>query len=81
MYLDSDTRNGEARLTAVHLADRPILSPGEGWPTAVESEPTRPDRFLLEPNHPNPFNALTVIPFQLAAPDRCASVSTTASGN
>ncbi len=67
MYLDSDTRNGKARLTAVHLADRPILSPGEGWPTAVESEPPRPDRFLLEPNHPNPFNALTVIPFQLAA--------------
>ena len=67
MYVDSETGHKDARLTAVHLADRPVLSPGEAWPTAVDSETSRPNRFVLEPNHPNPFNAGTVIPFQLAA--------------
>ena len=70
MYVDPGTLPGEARLTAVHLADQPVLSPGEAWPTAVESGTSRPNRFLLEPNHPNPFNAGTVIPFQLAAAGR-----------
>ena len=67
MYVESGTRHSEARLTAVHLADQPIASPGEAWPTAVDSEPSRPHRFVLEHNHPNPFNAGTIIPFQLAA--------------
>ena len=66
MYVDSGTSAEEARLTAVHLADRPVLFPGEALPTAVESDPSRPNRFVLEPNHPNPFNAGTVIPFELA---------------
>ena len=66
LYPDSGSRLGEARLTSVRLADRQVLSPGEGWPTAVDSEPAAPNRFVLEPNHPNPFNAGTVIPFQLA---------------
>ena len=67
MYVDSGTPLGEARLTAVHLADRLVLSPGNAWPTAVESETSSPNRFLLEPNHPNPFNTGTVIPYELAA--------------
>ena len=67
LYPHPGARPGEARLTAVHLADQPVLSPGEAWPTAVESETGSPQRLALEPNHPNPFNARTVIPFQLAA--------------
>ncbi len=67
LYPDPGARPGEARLTAVHLADQPVLAPGEAWPTAVEPGPRSPQRLALEPNHPNPFNTRTLIPFHLTA--------------
>ena len=67
LYPDPGARPGEARLTAVHLADQPVPAPGEVWPTAVEPGTSRPRRLALKPNHPNPFNAGTLIPFQLPA--------------
>jgi len=36
-----------------------------GGPTAVEQPPGRPRSFWLGDNYPNPFNAATVIPYQL----------------
>ncbi|MDZ7725608.1 MAG: T9SS type A sorting domain-containing protein [candidate division KSB1 bacterium] len=35
--------------------------------TTVNSTPSRPDQFYLEPNYPNPFNSRTTIRFSLAA--------------
>ena len=67
LYPDPGAQPGEARLTAVHLADQPVLALGEAWPTAVEPETSRPRRLALKPNHPNPFNARTLIPFYLPA--------------
>ena len=67
LYPDPGSRTGEARLTAVHLADEPVHAPGEAWPTAVEPGASRPQRLALKPNHPNPFNARTLIPFHLPA--------------
>jgi parallel beta-helix repeat protein/predicted outer membrane repeat protein len=39
-----------------------------GWPTGIEDDDkgmTVPERFLLLQNHPNPFNAITVIEYQV----------------
>ena len=67
LYPEAGTPYREARLTRVHLADKPIISSADGWPTAIDSEPDLPDRLILAPNHPNPFNTRTIIPFQLGA--------------
>ncbi len=67
LYPEAGTPSGEARLTAVHLADRTILSTPDGWPTAMEPEPDVFHQLILAPNHPNPFNTRTTIPFQLGA--------------
>ncbi|HEX9653560.1 MAG TPA: FlgD immunoglobulin-like domain containing protein, partial [bacterium] len=34
-------------------------------PTAVNDKPENPERFVLEPNHPNPFNPLTRIRYRV----------------
>ena len=39
-----------------------------GTPKAVAATAASPAEFALAQNHPNPFNAVTTIPFQLAAP-------------
>ena len=68
LYPEPGTPCGAARLTQVHLADNHILSTSEGWPTAVDPEPHHAGRLILLPNHPNPFNLHTTIPFRLGAP-------------
>lgn len=35
------------------------------YPVGITNSPVRPERFILEPCYPNPFNANTIIPFQL----------------
>ena len=68
LYPEAGTPYRVARLTRVHLADRTILSTPDGWPTAIDPQPNQPGRLILAPNHPNPFNTLTIIPFHLGAP-------------
>ena len=41
-----------------------------GTPKVVAATAASPAEFALAQNHPNPFNAVTAIPFQLAAPAR-----------
>ena len=68
LYPEAGTTSRAARLSRVQLADNHILTTSEGWPTAIDPEPDPPGRLILRPNHPNPFNLRTTIPFQLGAP-------------
>ncbi len=52
------------------MIDYPLTSAfvnGFYLPTKIEEPPasSKPDQFYLYPNYPNPFNAMTVIPFDL----------------
>ena len=68
LYPEAGTPYRAARLTQVHLADNQVLSTSEGWSTAIDPEPDHAGRLILLPNHPNPFNLHTTIPFRLGAP-------------